>query len=76
MLNVKLKDRICNTTIRQRTRVTDLVKYVTNAEWKWAAHIARLNDNSWTIRRTKWQIKGIRSVERPKRPWRDDTVRQ
>ena len=39
MLNVKLKDRIRNTTIRQRTRVTDIVQYVTNRKWKWAGHI-------------------------------------
>ena len=32
MLNVKLKDRICNTIIRQRTRVIDIVQYVTNAK--------------------------------------------
>ena len=29
MLNVKLKDRIRGSIIRQRTRVTDLVQYVT-----------------------------------------------
>ena len=29
MLNVKLKDRIRNTIIRQRTRVADIVQYVT-----------------------------------------------
>ena len=34
MLNVKLKDRIRNTTIRQRTRVTDIVQYVTSTKWK------------------------------------------
>ena len=53
MLNVKLKDRIRNTIIRQRTRVTDTVQYVTNTKWKWAGHIARGKDNSWTVR-TKW----------------------
>ena len=42
MLNVKLKDRICNNTIRHRTRVTDIVHYVTNTKWKWAGHIARM----------------------------------
>ena len=52
MLNVKLKDRIRNTTIRQRTRVTDIVQYVTNTKWKWAGHIARMKDNRWTIRST------------------------
>ena len=32
MLNVKLKDRIRNTIIRQRTRVTDIVQYVTSTK--------------------------------------------
>ena len=40
MLNVKLKDRIHNTIIRQRTRVTDIVQYVTTMKQKWAGHIA------------------------------------
>ena len=76
MLNVKLKDRIRNTTIRQRTRVTDIVQYVTNTKWKWAGHIAQMKDNRWTIRSTEWQIKGVRSVGRPKHGWRDDIVGQ
>ena len=46
-LNVKLKDRICNTINRQRTRVTDIVQ--TNTKWKWAGHIAQMKDNRWTI---------------------------
>ena len=45
MLHVKLKkDGICKTTIRQRTRVTDIVQYVTNTKWKWAGHIAQMKD--------------------------------
>ena len=55
MLNVKLKDRIRITTIRQRTRVTDIAQFVTNTKWKWAGHIARMKDNRWTIRSTEWQ---------------------
>ena len=76
MLNVKLKDRIRNTIIRQRTRVTDIVHYVTNTTWKWAGHIARMKDSRWTIRSTEWQIKGVRSVGRLKHRWRDDIVGQ
>ena len=68
MLNVKLKDRIRNTIIRQRTRGSDIVQYVTNMKWKWAGHIARMKDNIWTVRSTE----GVRSVERPKSRWRDD----
>ena len=74
MLNVKLKYRIRNTTIRQRTRMTDIVQYVTNTKWKWAGHIAGMKDNRWTIRSTEWQTEGVRSVGRPKRRWRDDIV--
>ena len=76
MFNVKLEDRIRNTVIRQRTRVTDIVQYVTNTKWKWAGHIARMKDNRWTIRNTEWQTEGVRSVGRPKRRWRDDIVGQ
>ena len=54
MLNVKQKDRIRDSTIRQRTRVTDIVQYVTNTKWKWAGHIARMKDNRRTIRSTEW----------------------
>ena len=53
MLNVKLTDRIRNTTIRQRIRVTDIVQYVNNTKWKWAGHIARMKDNRWTVRSTE-----------------------
>ena len=45
ILNVKLKDRFRNTTIRQRTRLTDIVQYVTITKWKWAGHIARMKEN-------------------------------
>ena len=76
MLNEKLKDRIHSTILRQRTRVTDIVQYVTNTKWMWAGHIARVKDNRWTIRIAEWQRKGVRSVGRPKRRWRDDIVEQ
>ena len=57
----------------KRTRVADIV---INTRWKWAGHMARMKDNRWTIRSTEWQIKGVRSVGRPKRHWRDDVVGQ
>ena len=66
MLSVKLKDRASNTIIRQRTKVTDIVQYVTNKKWKWAGHIARIKYNRWIIRSTEWQTKGVRLVGRPK----------
>ena len=44
MLNVKLEDRIRNTTSKQRNIVTDIVQYVTNTKWKWAGNIACMKD--------------------------------
>ena len=70
--NVKLKDRSPNTIIRQRTRETDIVQYVTNVKWKWTGHIAWMKDNRWTIRSTERQVKDVRSIGRPKCRWRDD----
>ena len=67
MLDVKLEDRIRNSTIRQRARVTDIVQHVTNTKWQWAGHIARMKDNRWTIRSIEWQTDGLRSAGRPKR---------
>ena len=50
MLSVKLKNKIRNTIIRKRTRVTDIAQYVINAKRKWAGHMARMKDNIWTNR--------------------------
>ena len=69
-----MERRIRNTIIRQRTRVTDIVQYIAKTKWKWAGHIAQMKDKRWTVRSTEWQIKGIRSVGRSKRHWRDDSV--
>ena len=38
MANKQTKGRVCNTIFSQRVEGT--VKYVTNAKWKWAGHIA------------------------------------
>ena len=44
----------------------------TNETCKWAGRIDQMKDNRWTIRSTKWQTQGVRSVGRPKRRWGDD----
>ena len=56
--NVKLKERIRNTILRHRARVSDIIDYVTKAKWKRDGHIARMNDNRWTIRSTDMADKG------------------
>ena len=63
-LNAKLKGRIRNTGIRQRTSVTNTVVYLANVKWKWAGLSARMK-RQWSISRTVWEIEGVRSARRP-----------
>ena len=73
MLNIKQTDRIKNSDIRKKTKVIDIVKYVTKAKASWAGHVARLQDNRWTRRTTEWTPRqGKRARGRPPGRWRDD----
>ena len=39
MLNIKLKDKIRNTAIRQRTQIKDITEKITKTKWSRAGHI-------------------------------------
>ena len=45
MLGLTQIDRIPDSTIRERTKVDDIMKAITKAKWKWAGHAARMNGN-------------------------------
>ncbi|GFR63148.1 endonuclease-reverse transcriptase [Elysia marginata] len=76
MLGLKLTDKISCKEIRNKTQVSDIVQYIAKQKWKWAGHVARLQDNRWTLRVTEWQPRnGKRSRGRQARRWRDDIVR-
>ena len=73
MLNIKQKDRVKCSEIRERTKVIDIIQYITKTKAKWAGHVARLRDNRWTNRATVWTPRDrIRSRGRPPARWRDD----
>ena len=75
MLKAKLKDKIPCREIRAKTNIKDIVKFAAKQKWKWAGHVARLNDNRWTKRITDWQPRyGKRSRGRQVKRWRDDIV--
>ena len=69
MIHVKLRDSIRNTIIGHKTS-SDRHCCLPHAKRKWTGHIARVSVNRRTIRSTKWQIKGVRSLSRPTRCWR------
>ncbi|GFS18025.1 transposase [Elysia marginata] len=55
---------------------SDIAQYIAKQRWKRAGHVARLQDNRWTLRVTEWQPRnGKRSRGRQARRWRDDIVR-
>ena len=49
LINVKLTDTICNTTIKQRIRMTDVAECVTNAQFTCSEHNIQVNDNKKTF---------------------------
>ena len=51
----------------------DIIEKIKEAKWRWAGHVARMNDNRWTKRLTDWQPRtGKRRRGRQKTRWRDD----
>lgn len=75
MLGVRLIDKIPNTEIRRRTRVTDIMDKIARLRWQWVAHVARQNTEKWSYRVTFWRPRETkRSVGRPRKRWIDDIV--
>ena len=73
MLGITLRDQRHNTWIQQQTGVTDIIDHIRQLKHRWAGHVARLQDNRWTIRATSWvPRRWLRPRGRPKTRWRDD----
>lgn len=73
MLNLKKLQRIRHTKIRQTTKVKDGLEFALTQKWKWAGHVARLQDQRWTKIITQWEGPlGKRKRGRPKARWEDE----
>ena len=76
ILGLKITDKIPNEEISMKTNILNIIKHITNTKWRWAGHVARMQDNRWTIRTTEWQVwKGRRPRGRPKMRWKDDIMK-
>ena len=77
LLDVSLKDKIRNTVLRERTKLTDAVERMANLKWNWAGHVARLTDGRWTKKILEWRPRqeAYRSRGRPPTRWSDDIKR-
>ena len=74
--NVKKIQKIPHEKIRKKTKVIDALKYSQKQKWRWAGHVARLNDGRWTSTLTLWRgPAGSRKRGRPIARWGDDIVK-
>ena len=70
MLHISIRDKVSSyASIREQAGVTDIIHKIKQAKWRWAGHVARRNDNRWTIRLTPegQPREGKRRRGRPKR---------
>lgn len=76
MLGISLRDRVRSETIRQRTKITDIIERAAQLKWQWAGHVARQNDSRWTKKLIQWRPRETRrSIGRPPKRWLDDVKR-
>ena len=76
MLGITRRDRKSNKWIREQTKVMDVVEKIRTLKWRWAGHVARMQDNRWTNVITSWYPRdGTRKRGRQETRWRDDIVK-
>lgn len=76
MLDIKRINKIRHSKIRSITNATDGLAQALALKWKWAGHIARLQDERWTKRVTEWKgPMGKRNKGRPCNRWEDEIKR-
>ncbi|KAJ2950316.1 hypothetical protein O0L34_g11682 [Tuta absoluta] len=74
ILGVKRMDRVRNTTLRSKTRITDVGKKAAKLKWDWAGHVCRMHPERWAKLTTEFIPKERRRRGRPRKRWRDDLV--
>lgn len=73
MLGITLRDKVRNTDIRAKTKITDVMERTAELKWQWAGHVARKNTEEWSHKITFWRPrKSKRSTGRPQTRWVDD----
>ena len=70
MLKVTLRDRIDNRALRKMSGVKDIVEMIRESKFRWAGHVARLEDNRWTSQIVDWYPRGCKRPRgRPPKRW-------
>ena len=73
MLGLTLKYGVRNDEILRRTGVDDIIERIAKQKWRWAEHIAGMEDGRWTKKLLEWRPREEkRSRGRPPTRWADD----
>ena len=76
MLGITRRNRESNKWIREQTKVMDVVEKIRTLKWRWAGHVARMQENRWINVITSWYPRdGTRKRGRQETRWRDDIVK-
>ena len=67
ILNISLKDKIRNETIRERTKVKHVIQTVRDLKSRWAGHVARMEDKIWAKVTTEWHQEVAKEQEEDQR---------
>ena len=68
ILNIKMKDKIRNKNIRQKTKIIDINNKIRMMKGYWAGHLAKMNNNKQAKLVTEWTpLEGQRQRGRPRR---------
>ncbi|PZC70710.1 hypothetical protein B5X24_HaOG215026 [Helicoverpa armigera] len=73
MTGTRRQDRIRNTILRSKTKLTDVLKRIDQQKWRWAGHMIRDKTEKWSKAITEWYPRdGKRNRGKQKMRWEDD----
>ena len=58
-----------NISVREKTKVTDVIEQVQRRKWTWAGLVSMIRDNRWTLRITSWKRYERRRLRRTTARW-------
>lgn len=75
-LGIKRIDKVRNTNINQMFNLHNISMEARHLKWKWAGHVARMDNSRWAKKVTEWTpLNQKRSAGRPTTRWRDELVK-
>jgi len=75
MLGITLLDKVRNTSIRDKTKITDVAAFCKKLKWEFAGQIAR-GPGNWTTDLLNWTPEGKRGRGRPRPGWEDEIIKK